>query len=167
MFYTLDGAVKVTGLSKSALLRALECGQINGTKDLFDEWRIERSELCQISRPLAEYADKNGTSTSTVCNAATLEAEIASLVKDAGDSLRGPLSGFHRDMDQAALQLPAVSRAKPMNVPLRGRMILISGLKKLAWVRPHGTHISRSVMSKGSPRPMPKAGAESLPLVRY
>ena len=107
MFYTLDGAVKVTGLSKSALLRALECGQINGTKDLFDEWRIERSELCQISRPLAEYADKNGTSTSTVCNAATLEAEIAALVKDAGDSLRGPLSGFHRDMEQAALQLPA------------------------------------------------------------
>jgi hypothetical protein len=129
MFYTLDGAVKVTGLSKSALLRALEYGQINGTKDLFDEWQIEHSELCQISRPLAEHADKNGASTSTVCNAATLEAEIAALVEDAGDSLRGPLSGFHRDIEQAALQLPAAepsetdecSASWPNNIDLRAK----------------------------------------------
>ena len=43
MFYTLDGAVKVTGLSKSALLRALECGLTNGTKDLFDGDRAQRA----------------------------------------------------------------------------------------------------------------------------
>jgi hypothetical protein len=127
MFFTLDGAVKATGLSKSALIRALECGHINGTKDLFDEWWIEHSELCQISRPLAEPADKNGTSTSTVCNAATLETDIAALVKDAGGSLRGPVSGFHRDMKQTVLQRSAAepsetdecSASLPNNIDLR------------------------------------------------
>jgi hypothetical protein len=127
MFHTLDGAVKVTGLSESTILRALECGQISGTKDLFGEWRIEHRELCQISRALEEAADKNGTSTSAACNAATLEAEIAALVKDAGDSLRGPLSGWHRDTEQTALQLPAADPSEggecfassPNNIDLR------------------------------------------------
>ena len=104
--YTLDGAVKVSGLSKSTILRALECGQISGTKDLFGEWRIEPRELCQISRPLAQNVDKNRASTSAICNAPTLEAEIAALVQDAGLSLRGQLRGGQRDAEQVALQLP-------------------------------------------------------------
>ena len=104
--YTLDGAVKVSGLSKSTILRALECGQISGTRDLFGEWRIEPRELCQISRPLAQNVDKNRASTSAVCNAPTLEAEIAALVQDAGLSLRGQLRGGQRDAEQVALQLP-------------------------------------------------------------
>src|SRR5262245_34630925 len=108
MFYTLDGAVKVTGLSKSTILETLECGQIRGTKDLFGEWRIELQELCQISRSLAEHADRNEIAISAPCNAATREAEIATLVRDAGNSLRSPLRGCHRDT-QAALQWPAAN----------------------------------------------------------
>jgi hypothetical protein len=153
MFYTLDGAVKVTGLSKSTILRALECGQINGTKDLFGEWRIEHAELCQISRPPAENADKNGTSISTACKAATLEAEIAALVEDAGDSLRGPLSGCHRDTEQVALHRPTANSSEtdecsaswPNKIDLR---------VKEAYLDPHtwDPHIKISDVERISPR---------------
>ncbi len=104
MFYTLDQAVKVTGLSKSKILKALECGQITGAKDLFGEWQIEHRELHQIYPPLVENADKDGTQTSVAPDAAALEAEIAALIKEAGESLRGQPGDRQWNTGQIALR---------------------------------------------------------------
>jgi hypothetical protein len=104
MFYTLDRAVKVTGLSKSTILKAIECRQITGTKNLFGEWEIEHSELHQACPSLADNAVKDGPPSS---DAATLEAEIGALIKEAGHSLRGRLDDAHSDATQVAA--PAVA----------------------------------------------------------
>ena len=90
MFYTLDRAVKVTGLSKSTILKAIECRQITGTKNLFGEWEIEHSELHQACPSLADNAVKDGPPSSAAPDAATLEAEIEALIKEAGDKSSRP-----------------------------------------------------------------------------
>ena len=102
MFYTLDRAVTVTGLSKSTILKAIECRQITGTKNLFGEWEIEHSELHQACPSLAENAVEDGPPSSAAPDAATLEAEIGALIKEAGESLRGHLDDAHSDAAQVA-----------------------------------------------------------------
>jgi hypothetical protein len=99
--------VSVTGLRKLTILDAIERGDISGTQNLFGEWQIEHRELCNICPALAESADEDQASASTACNVATLETEIATLVKDAGDSLREQPGGHHRKTEQLDFQLPA------------------------------------------------------------
>lgn len=99
MFYTLDRAVTVTGLSMSTILKAIECRQITGTKNLFGEWEIEHSELHQACPSLADNAVKDGSPSSDV---ASLEAEIGALIKEAGESLRGHLDDAHSNPAQVA-----------------------------------------------------------------
>jgi hypothetical protein len=45
MLYSLAAAARLTGLSESELRRALEGGQLAGSKDLFCEWTIAETEL--------------------------------------------------------------------------------------------------------------------------
>jgi hypothetical protein len=107
MFYTLDRAVSVTGLSKLTILDAMERSDISDTQHLFGEWQIEHRELCNICPALAESADEDEVSASTACNAATLETEIATFGKDAGDSLREQPGGHQRKTEQLDFHLPA------------------------------------------------------------
>jgi hypothetical protein len=107
MFYTLDRAVKVTGFSRAAILRAIEYGEISAVKDLFGEWQIAHEALCRAGPALAENEGKDLASTAAAGNAATLEAEIAALVRDAGDSLRGEPGNHRGDVERAAFHLPA------------------------------------------------------------
>src|SRR5262245_63749175 len=99
MFYTLDRAMKATGL-----LRLLKRDQISGTKELFGERQTQYRELCQFSRTLSE-SHHNEPSTPALFNAGNLEDEIAALVKSAGDSLRGPLTDHNWDTEEVT-QLP-------------------------------------------------------------
>ena len=89
MFYTLAGAVKATGLPELAILRALQGGEITGTKDLFGEWQIEHTELHRLYPPIAERdANKDAAQGYTAADAMTLEAEIGALIREARDRLR-------------------------------------------------------------------------------
>ena len=80
MWYPLTRAVNATGVSESTILRAIEAGRITGTRDLFGEWQVEHTELDRV-----------------LPDAATLEAEIGALIKQAGDSLRQPLEAAYRN----------------------------------------------------------------------
>ena len=103
MFRTLDRAV--TDLRRS---KAIECGQIADTKNLFGEWKIEPRELQHICTSLADSADKVGAHTPAAADAPTLEAEIAALIEEAGESLRSPDYG-HWDIASAFQRVAADS----------------------------------------------------------
>ena len=124
MFHMLARAVKLAGLRRSTLPKAIDSGQITGTKCLLGEEQVEHGELHQISPSLTESADENGTHISAARNAGALEAEIAALLKEAQESLRDPPSDDHWVTEQVALQpLPAdpnedhkCSAAQPKNI---------------------------------------------------
>jgi hypothetical protein len=46
--YTLGDAARATGLSKSAILKALRSGKVSGTKDAHGQWCIEPCELHRV-----------------------------------------------------------------------------------------------------------------------
>jgi hypothetical protein len=46
MSYTLATAVKTVGLNKSTILKAIKCGQIEGSKDRAPQWGVEPAVLC-------------------------------------------------------------------------------------------------------------------------
>jgi hypothetical protein len=99
MFYTLNRAVKVTGLKNEG---------------------------------------KYAASTAAAGNAATLEAEIAALIRDAGETLRGKPDGRRCDIEQIAFQLPAADRCEtgeysarlPKNID---HMVKDAGLERPRW----------------------------------
>src|SRR5271154_4594524 len=110
MSYTLDMARKeVTGFGQSIILKAIECGGINGTNDLLGNWKIEYREPHQTYLPPVQSADKDGVQASAAPDAPLLEAEIAALVIEAEGSLRQHGAG-HRDTADA-FHPPADSHA--------------------------------------------------------
>jgi hypothetical protein len=91
--YTLTGALKATGLDKVTILKAIKDGKVAAAKDLFGEWQIERAALHQAFPPVGERASEgNAVQRCGAPDAPTLEAEIGALIRQAGDSLRGPLA---------------------------------------------------------------------------
>jgi hypothetical protein len=117
MSYTLDLAGKgATGCGPSTILKAIECGQINGTNNLFGNWRVEYSEPHQTYLPPAESADEEDAGQVAVASdAPLLEAEIAALIRGAEGNLRRPDAG-HWDM-AGTFHQPA---ADPNNTERRG-----------------------------------------------
>jgi hypothetical protein len=83
MFYTVEGAVKATGLEKARILSALESGRMPGMRNLFGEWQIEdrdlRSAYPALTKSRPASAPRDGA----------LEAGIAAIIERAGDTLRG------------------------------------------------------------------------------
>ena len=92
MFYSLTGALQATGLDKMTILRAIEDGKIAAAKDLFGEWQIERSALHRAFPPAAaECSGSDAEQPRAEPHAATFEAEIGALFREAGAGLRrGP-----------------------------------------------------------------------------
>src|SRR5262245_39991266 len=101
MFHMLDRAMTATG---SRILRLFKRDQISGIKELFGDRQTEHRELYQASYPLSD-SYKNEISTPALFNAGNLEAEIAALVKEAVDSLRGSPTGYNWDPEEVT-QLP-------------------------------------------------------------
>src|SRR5438128_1998242 len=89
MFYTVTAAAKVAGLSRSKVLAAIETGQITGTKDLFGEWKITDFDLHRLCVAVKEGGIRNHDPQQHASPDETnVQAEVAELVRDAGDSLR-------------------------------------------------------------------------------
>ena len=114
MFYTLAAAAKATGASEKTILAAVEGGGITGTRDLFGDWQIERNELHR-SYPPVEQCDTGSEAAQSQApsDAASLEADIETLIKEAGNTLRQQGDHARRDLDggRAIVSLvPAVPR---------------------------------------------------------
>src|SRR5258708_6917888 len=98
MSYTLDLAGKgATGCGPSTILTAIVSGQINGTNNLFGNWKIEYTEPHRTYLPPAESADVDAAQAAVAPDAPLLEAEIAALIREAEASLHQPDAG-HWDM---------------------------------------------------------------------
>ena len=96
MFYSITGALQATGLDKMTILRAIEDGKIAAAKDLFGEWQIERSALHRAFPPAAAACSgSDAEQPRAEPHAATFEAEIGALFREAGAGLRrGPDDGL-------------------------------------------------------------------------
>jgi hypothetical protein len=106
MSYTLELAGKgVTGFGLSTILKAIECGGIDRTNNLFGNWKIEYREPRQTYLPPAESARQDAPQATTAPDAPHLEAEMAALINAAEASLRQPDAG-PRDAD--AFHQPAI-----------------------------------------------------------
>ena len=141
MFHMLARAVKLAGLRRSTLPRAIDSSQITGTKGLLGEEQFEPRELHQISPSLAENGDENGTHISAAPDAGALEAEIAALLKEARESLRDPPSDDHWGTEQVAFQ-PLLadpnedhkcSAAQPKNIDSKVKKEKKDCLERRAW----------------------------------
>src|SRR5260370_9143636 len=89
MLYTLAEAAKATGLGESTIFRAIEDGQITGTKDLSGEWHVEDEELHRLYLSIARhYCKRKWRAGIRRSDGTTLEPEIATIVTDAGSSVR-------------------------------------------------------------------------------
>jgi hypothetical protein len=88
-------------LSESTFLKAIEWDRIDGTNSLLGKWKVEYKESRQPYFSPEESAPENAAQASVAPDASILEAEIAALVAEAGESLRDPDNGhtapaFHR-----------------------------------------------------------------------
>ena len=115
MYYTLTTAAKATGLDASEILRAIESGQITGSRGEFGEWRVEIAELHRVYPAVAEPS-ANGDIMGQCADstAATPEAEIEALIRRAGDRLQQQLeemlSQRRAECDHAQASLQEVAK---------------------------------------------------------
>jgi hypothetical protein len=94
MSYTLDLArTGLTGRGQSTILNAMECGQINGTNNLFGNWRVEYGVPHRAYLQPAEHPDNDAAQAATAPDAPLLEAGIAALIREAEGSLHRPDAG--------------------------------------------------------------------------
>jgi hypothetical protein len=75
-------------LSGSSILGGVARGEASATNVPFGDWTIDYREFSQIYPSLAEIADRVAAAASP--DAPTLESDIAALVKDAVEGVRGP-----------------------------------------------------------------------------
>jgi hypothetical protein len=102
MSYTLAAAATATGLSKTAILKAIKDGRIVGTKDELGQWQIEPAELHLLDPSTAERGS-GGDATSRIAgpDVEALGAQIEALLRQAGDRLRRQLDEVRRGHDTA------------------------------------------------------------------
>jgi len=136
VFYSSTGALKATG-------------KIAAAKDWLGNWQIERAALHQ-ALPVVGQRACEGSEPCKEIDAPTLEADIVALIREAGDTLRGPpadaphanptrssgrLPEFERfPTDQIGITVPAASdregqfRTGSRDDDLRFRLILTTGV---------------------------------------
>jgi hypothetical protein len=102
MSYTLVAAATATGLSKTAILKAIKDGRIVGTKDELGQWQIEPAELRLLDPSTAERG-AGGDATPRIAgpDVEALGAQIEALLRQAGDRLRRQLDEVRRGHDTA------------------------------------------------------------------
>jgi hypothetical protein len=101
MTYSLAAAAAATGMDESAILNAIEGGNIPATKDELGQWHIEPAELYRVYPPDTEHgSNSDAARRATTADATDLEEQIAALIRQAGDRLRQQLDDVqHRDSD--------------------------------------------------------------------
>jgi hypothetical protein len=62
--YSVAAAAAAVGLSKTAVLRAIQAGLISGSKNEINEWRVNPAELKQLARLCRVDANKVSTARS-------------------------------------------------------------------------------------------------------
>ena len=128
MFYTLAAAAKATGASEKTILEAVEGGGITATRDLFGDWQIERNELHRSYAPVEQYdAGDEAAQSDAPLDAAGLEADIETLIKRAGDTLRQQSDDARRDADGGrgiVSLVPAVPGRQPQASAIPSRAFL-------------------------------------------
>jgi hypothetical protein len=102
MSYTLAAAATASGLSKTAILKAIKDGRIVGTKDELGQWQIEPVELRLLDPSTAE-GGAGGDATPRIAgpDVEALGAQIEALLRQAGDRLRRQLDEVRRGHDTA------------------------------------------------------------------
>jgi hypothetical protein len=87
---TLAQAAKTTGLSVTAILDAIADGRIAATRDMQDDWHVERAELARAfpTAPAGAARSQSGNGEPLDAAALLLEIGISTLVRQAGDALR-------------------------------------------------------------------------------
>jgi hypothetical protein len=94
--YMLDRGIKgVTGLSPALIPNAVEWPRTGARNDLFGQCKVEYRIPCQVYSTPPESARDRGLEGAPAPVALALEAEIAALLAQAGDSLRGWGNGEH------------------------------------------------------------------------
>jgi hypothetical protein len=97
MSYTIAAAAAATGTSAITILSAIEDGRITGTKDERGEWHVEPDELHRVYPPVAERAmEGEAAQRSPAPDDADIEAQIETLIRQAGDQLRQQLDDVKR-----------------------------------------------------------------------
>jgi hypothetical protein len=99
MSYTLAAAATATGLSKTAILKAIKDGRIVGTKDELGQWHIEPAELRLLDPSIAERSAGSDAARRSGPDVEALGAQIEALLRQAGDRLRRQLDEVRRGHD--------------------------------------------------------------------
>jgi hypothetical protein len=61
--YSVAAVAAATGLSKTAVLRAIQMGRISGTKNEINEWQVDPAELHRLYAPIAGRSEATGPAT--------------------------------------------------------------------------------------------------------
>jgi hypothetical protein len=100
MFYNLAAAASATGLTRTAILKAIKSGTIFATKDELGEWRIEPAELHRVFPPVATHrGSREPTRRYSGSDLDALTAQIEALLRQAGNRLRQQFDDVRRDRD--------------------------------------------------------------------
>src|SRR5260370_26102511 len=80
MMYSLAEAAKATGLDETIIFRAIEDGQITGTKNLSGEWYVEDAELHSLYLSIAQnYCKRQWQADPRRSDGRTQQPEIANI----------------------------------------------------------------------------------------
>lgn len=93
MTYSLAAAAAATGTDESTILKSIQGGEIEATKNDLGEWQVEPADLHRVF-PSTTKLGSDGDAARCAASAAEaidLEGQIAVLIKQAGDRLRQQL----------------------------------------------------------------------------
>lgn len=83
MLYTIAEAAKAMGLEESVILKAIEDGQITGTKSVSGEWQVDDVELNLLYLLLArDYCKRHWQADARTDDERSQEPEIANTADD-------------------------------------------------------------------------------------
>src|ERR1700736_410157 len=100
MLYSISEAAKSTGLEESLFLKAIEDGQITGTKNVSGEWHVEDAELHSLCLSIAQdYCKRQWQADLRRSDGRSQRAEIANIADS--DEGRGGQGHTHTAADQA------------------------------------------------------------------
>jgi len=112
MDMTLAQAAEAVGVNKTTILRAIKSGKVSGSRDDFNQWRIQVAELHRVYPPVPQRGDDEATQQDAPAAAAAFESEISGL-RQVVELLRAQLDETRRDRDRWADTATAALRVLP------------------------------------------------------